>query len=398
MPGSRMDAEPGIIASAARVDGRTPALDGRAPWPQRRGMTRHVLLLALLCAALLPAPVRAETTGDLYAATATGIGEYDSRSGRLVNTIATGSAPVSMAFDAAGRILYLANGTPTVSKLNIASIAVAGTLRFPAPAARLAMAADERLVAVLTGEQALGIADFASGHVERSNLLPAEPAYLATSLDGRYAAAAGEHFVSVIDTSTGRVRNVTIASGTTVSGVAVDETALHVAFSAPKQVVRYALADLRPEASVSLAFAPTAIAAVSKGVMVAGGTMAATIISGRVSERWTAAAAVTELVGAVDGLSAYAREATAVERFTLSGSRTASIAVTASLIAPHAATAQAPGNGGSPGGGGGLPNTATAGPSGSHDPGGAATLLALLFAASVVTALTAGAAHSRRAQ
>jgi len=280
--------------------------------------------------------VRAETTGDLYVASAAGILEVVTASASVLDTVPVSPSPGSIAIRPDGRELFALSGDRQIVGIDLESMTVTSHIALPAPGAAIAYPRGEELVAAMPSLRRLAIRDAGTDSVRRSEPLPGAVDLLAADRrDGRVVvAASGGHWVAVFDSAGDSMRSVTVRGS--VTAVALDATAgiAVVAMTKPNRVVGLDLHDFATTWSMSLSAAPTAVAVVGTTTLLATGRLVWAIdhaapgaaavgistaeLHGR---RWASLAKpATALTVSDDGSLVYALEADRVEGFTVNRS------------------------------------------------------------------------------
>ena len=276
--------------------------------------------------------VRAETTGDLYVASAGGILEVITSSGSVLNTVPVSPRPGSIAIRPDGRELFALAGGRAIVRIDLEAMAVTSRVALPATGAALAFPRGEQLVAALPTLRQLEILDTGTGRLSQSDQLPGAVNLLAADRrDPRVVAAASAgHWVAVLDPGTGSVRSTTIRGS--VAAVAFDGSTgiVIVATTAPNRLVGLDLRDFTIAWSMPLSAVPSAVAVAADRTLVAAGqtiwAMESSAAPGwpfvgvpsaeAVARPWASLARpATALTMSDDGTYLYALEADRVEGF-----------------------------------------------------------------------------------
>jgi YVTN family beta-propeller protein len=159
----------------------------------------------------------------------------DGGTNKVVATVPVGVAPAQMAVSPDQKSVYVANtGGNTVSVLNTADDAIAGTIALPGGSRPVDVAVEPKgryLYTANGGSDRVSVLDTRTTRVVASVRVGTQPLSVAVAPDGRtiYVANSGSGDVSVIDVRTNRVVR-TIPTGRFPSGVAVtpDSASLYV--------------------------------------------------------------------------------------------------------------------------------------------------------------------------
>ncbi len=342
-----------LVADAASKPGGTLRRRG---CPSRRaaaafgGMALAVGLLGGL-AGVRPGPALANGVGDLYAATADGVGEILVASEEVLATVPLQPPPTALAFAPDGRTLFAVAGSRSLQPIDIEALSTIAAVPLPGAAVNVAHPKGERVVVALAGDRRLAIVDPSSGSVARSGELPGPPDLLAADRRHEQVAVAenGKSWFGLLDGES-PPRTVTVEGRVTAIAVSSDGAA-YVAIRAPASVRRISLRDLAVERVVTLPASPDAIAVLADGVVVASGRTLWWLDRTGPRQWRTTQAPVTSLAASDDGQVLYAATGGAIEAFVPRGNGSARITLEVGLgpavLAPAPRPASLTGLGGS---------------------------------------------------
>jgi DNA-binding beta-propeller fold protein YncE len=244
-----------------------------------------------------PVLTRANGIGDLYAAASGGVLELHVASGRVVERVDVSPAPSGIAFSNDARSLYLANGSGQISRIDIATIQLAGSITVPIDVVALAIPRGRTAVAAGPGRTRVLLADLDDGRIRQTDRLPGAPNLLAADRRDPHAMAArsGSSWVAIVDVETGAVSKLDV--GGAIVGLAVDRAggAGFVVTRSPDRLTRIRLDDPAVLWKVPLPGQPTAVASTSFGPIVSGSD-ALWISDGLTAAVWTNQGAPTGIL------------------------------------------------------------------------------------------------------
>ena len=265
---------------------------------------------------------RGDSPGDIYVANGQVLDEVLTSSQSIQNPLSGVGNPALLAFSPGGERLYVANGTATVTVIDVKGNTVRGT--YPAPGKVVAMAypAGQYLYVAVEGARKLSVLSFtgtafADGPVfkDAPDLLAASP--LAPDLA---VAKKGAGWISIYHQSDGKQTQV--SSGSNIGGAIVElavargEGYLWIATSGTARVSEAELSTGNIKYTAPLSSAPVALAAMPHMAVVAAGKSLYKV-AGNAATAWaTASAPLTALAVDQSGSVLYAATADTVLAYT----------------------------------------------------------------------------------
>lgn len=222
--------------------------------------------------------VLANGDGDLYVATGKQIDEVHTVKQSVINQITAVANPSQLAFSPDGLTLYAANGTTSVTAIDIASLQPNGTYRTDRPVTAMAFPSGPSLYVATQGSATLSVLGAGSTAFIDGPKLQAAPDLLAASAFRPELAAAvrGGTWATVVQTANATLANAD--KGNAIGkvadmAVARGEGYLWIATTSPNRVAEVDLAtgDIIHSAMLDAA-QPTAVAAMGNFAVAASGS------------------------------------------------------------------------------------------------------------------------------
>ena len=277
--------------------------------------------LASMLTLTLSGPVLANGVGDLYVASAVGVLEVHVSTSTVVNTIPMVPAPESLAFSPDGKTLYSADGSSSITPIDIVTLDIQSPITMPGAVSALAFPAGQILVGAMPARGTLGFAVVHGGPVTESAQLPGPGNLLAGDRrDARVAVAeAGKSWLVVVDPATSTLKKTTVAGSIVALAIDRDSGGVLVATQSPNSLIRVDLTSLIATWTVKLPGAPVAVAPLATTVVVGGGTSLWKVDGKTATPFATTRQSALALVASDEGSVLHVAEATGVEVFDSSG-------------------------------------------------------------------------------
>jgi len=277
--------------------------------------------LAAILMISLSGSVLANGVGDLYVASSAGVLEVEVSATKVANTIPMVPAPQALAFSPDGRTLFAGHGDNSVTPIDIATLDVQSPIAMPGPVNALAFPAGEVLVGTMPTRRTLAFAIIHGGKVTESAELPGAGNLIAADRrEPRVAVAeAGKSWLEIVDPATSTLKKATVAGGIVALAIDRDRGGVLVATQDPNAVLRIDLTSLQTTWTVTLAAAPTSVAAMAATDVVGGGSTLWKVDGKTAVQLATTKQSVLSLAASDEGLFLHVAEAAAIEVFDVNG-------------------------------------------------------------------------------
>ncbi len=277
--------------------------------------------LASMLSLTLSGPALANGVGDLYVASAAGVLEVHVSTSTVVNTIAMVPAPESLAFSPDGKTLYSADGSSSITPIDIVTLDIQSPITMPGAVSALAFPAGQILVGAMPARGTLGFAVVHGGPVTESAQLPGPGNLLAGDRrDARVAVAeAGKSWLVIVDPATSTLKKTTVAGNIVALAIDRDSGGVLVATQSPNSLIHVDLTSLVATWTVKLPGAPVAVAPLASTVVVGGGTSLWKVDGKTATPFATTRQAALALAASDEGSVLHVAEAAGVEVFDSGG-------------------------------------------------------------------------------